>query len=154
MNDNASNNATYIQIDLDEPIETGDSVWITAYVSKSSTAEASPYILSGTCIIDDGVSFNNIYSGTLKPNTRGYALTAGANGQKVIKMTRGQKVGTNIYITQLQITRWAEDQPDAINTVKTEATKTANDATYNVSGQRISDNSRGLQIRSGKKYVK
>ena len=154
MNDSPSNNATFIQIDLDEPIETGDSVWITAYVTKSTAAESSPYILSGTCVVDDGVSFNNIYSGSLKPNTRGYALTAGANGEKVIKMTRGQKIGTNLFITKLQVTRWAEDIPDAVKVAKADAAKAADGATYNAGGQRISDNSRGLLIQSGKKYLK
>ena len=109
MGEAASNNATYIQLDLDEALAEGDSVWVTAYINKGTGAEGSAYIAAGSCTFNDGVSYNDIADGTSQPNTLSYALTSGAAGQKVVKMSRGSKSGTNVFITKLVITRWVED---------------------------------------------
>ena len=109
MNDaTASANSTYIQINLDEALAAGDSVWVTAYQNKGTEAEASPYIVAGSCVINDGVKFNDVATGG-EPNMRGYVLTDGAEGQKVMKMSRGAKQGTNLFIVKLVISRWVED---------------------------------------------
>ena len=109
MNDaTASANSTFIQINLNEALAAGDSVWVTAYQNKGTDAEASPYIVAGSCVINDGVKFNDVANGET-PNLRSYVLTDGAAGEKVLKMTRGSKVGTNLFIVKLVISRWVED---------------------------------------------
>jgi autotransporter-associated beta strand protein len=109
MNDaTASANSTFIQINLNEALAAGDSVWVTAYQNKGTEAEASPYIVAGSCVINDGVKFNDVANGET-PNLRSYVLTDGAAGEKVLKMTRGSKVGTNLFIVKLVISRWVED---------------------------------------------
>ena len=151
MNDaTASANSTYIQIALDETLQAGDSIWITAYQNKGTDAEASPYIVAGSTIVNDGVKFNDIYNSTLLPNTKGYSLGEGCENAKVIKLTRGSKQGTNLFITKILVSRWAE--ATLINLVNPDDAN-FNSAKYNLAGQKVDSNYRGIVIKNGKKYL-
>lgn len=151
MNDaTASANSTYIQIALDETLQAGDSIWITAYQNKGTDAEASPYIVAGSTIVNDGVKFNDIYNSTLLPNTKGYSLGEGCENAKVIKLTRGSKQGTNLFITKIVVSRWAE--ATLINLVNPDDAN-FNSAKYNLAGQKVDSNYRGIVIKNGKKYL-
>lgn len=148
MNDaTASANSTYIQINLDEAIAAGDSVWVTAYQNKGTDAEASPYIAAGTCVINDGVKFNDVASGG-EPNMRSYVLTDGAEGQKVVKLTRGSKQGTNLFITKLVISRWVVDdstEPDPTPDPQPEP-KTVPTVTAPVAAANLTENGQPQQL--------
>lgn len=153
MNGAASNNGTYIQLDLDEALAEGDSIWITAYQNKGTDAKGTPYIVAGTCVINDGVAFNDIADGSSLPNTRSYVLSSGAAGEKVMKLTRGAKQGTNLFITKFVITRWVEDNsvtpdpdpeiPDGISNV---VSGTAGLEYYTTSGERVTTPGKGMYI--------
>lgn len=110
----SDSNTTSIQITLDQPIATGDSVWVTAYRNKDTNAESSMYLVAGTVSIDDTEQYGNIATGQV-PTSHSFVLGSGANGQNVVTLTRGSKTGTNLFITKFVISRWVVDdsvEPD------------------------------------------
>lgn len=150
--ENDKNVTAYIQIDLDEPLQAGDSIYLTAYQNKGTGAESSPYIKTGSTIINDGVKFNDIAVEGVLPNTRGYSFGEGCDGSKTILLSRGAKQGTNLFITKIVVTRQVEDTADGISVLNVGATNNS-DALYNLSGQKVHKNYRGIVIKNGKKHV-
>ena len=152
MNDaTASNNSTYIEIDLDEAVEAGDSIWITAYQNKGTTAVVSPYIVIGNAVVYDGNTFNDIYKGG-QPNTLTYVIPEDGDGSKVIKLTRGSNQGTNLFITKFVVTHWGE--VTGIREIKASVENNFGEA-YDISGRKLDATSaKGIYIMNGKKYVK
>ena len=109
----ASANAGYILITMDNALQGGETISITAYINKNSSSKASAYFVFGgtnsnveSGAYSDSENINSKYNGSI--TTKKVTVPAEAAGSKTIKMTRGQ-TGTNLFITKLTITRAAAD---------------------------------------------
>ena len=106
----ASADAGKMVITLDEALAAGDEIAITAYITKSSSAISSAYIIYENGQTAESETFSNeanidtTFSGS--PKTVTVTVSEEAAGSKTITMTRGQ-TGTNLFITKMTITRGA-----------------------------------------------
>jgi hypothetical protein len=80
------------------------------------------------------------------PNTNTWTITDAEAGSKVITLTRNQ-ASTNIFITKFVITRGGTD-----GIANVEVATPANNAIYNLSGQKVDANFKGIIIVNGKKF--
>ena len=145
----ASIDADNITITLDEALKADDQIAITAYRNKDTDANGNLYILfeNGTAI-DEGndVTWNNIHESIgQQPNTNIYTPGDGA-GSKTIKLARS-KSGTNVFITKIEIVRGGTAHVQGVKTVTV-----SNDAIYNLRGQKVGADYKGIVIRGGKKF--
>lgn len=116
----ASANATRIVITLNETLQEGDSIYVTAYRNKNADGKkATIYFLyeNGTTVADTKV-FTNICADDTDadydddgatPTTHGYLIPAEAAGSKTITLTRNDG-GTNLFITKFVIVRQAAEE--------------------------------------------
>lgn len=140
----------YVEVTLDEALQSGDQIIITAYRNKDTDAKGSVYFKfeNGT-IVDDEYIFPNIhadYGGVPSPHTW---TVADAAGSKSFRMTRGLS-GTNVFITKIEIIRGG-------NTTAVESVKSMKNTTgyiYNLAGQRVDANYKGIVIINGKKIFR
>lgn len=140
----------YVEVTLDEALQSGDQIIITAYRNKDTDAKSSVYFKfeNGT-IVDDEYIFPNIhadYGGVPSPHTW---TVADAAGSKSFRMTRGLS-GTNVFITKIEIVRGG-------NTTAVESVKSVKNTTgyiYNLAGQRVDANYKGIVIINGKKIFR
>ena len=108
----ASANAGYILITLDEALKAGDKINITAFLNKTSSAKSGAYILfeNGADVSsEDWGDESNV--GLAEPGqatTKFIEVPQGAAGSKSFKMTRST-AGTNLFITKLTITRETDE---------------------------------------------
>ena len=110
MGKEASANAGYIQIDLDEALQAGDIITITGYINKNASGKkANLYFkFENGDGVDDSYMFedaDNIHpdvGGSITTHT--FTVPANADGSKNFKMSRS-KADTNIFITKLEITK-------------------------------------------------
>ena len=141
-----------ITITLDEALAEGDEIAITGYRNKDTDANGTLYMLFETgAEIDEGdeVVWNNIHPDIAKePNTNTYTVSAEAANSKTIKLSRS-KASTNVFITEIKITRAGSTGVKAIETV---AERPANNFIYNLRGQRVDASYKGIVIMNGKKY--
>ena len=141
----------YVEITLDEALQNGDEIAITAYRNKDTDANGTLYMLfENGAEIDEGSEkvWNNIHADyAQEPNTRTYTIGAEA-GSKSFKMVRSA-TGTNVFITKLVITRGGTT---GIETVETVSMKPATNIIYNLRGQRVDASYKGIVIMNGKKY--
>lgn len=156
MNDAPSANAGYMLLTLDEALQAGDFIDITAYRNKNAddkNATIQFYFENGVEWADSK-SFVNICADEndedydddgATPNTHTWEITAAEAGSKTIKLTRNS-ASTNIFITKFIITRGAS----GIQNV--EVATPANNAIYNLSGQKVDANYKGIVIVNGKKF--
>jgi hypothetical protein len=102
----ASVNAGRMVITLDKPLNAGDTIAYTAFINKSVSKKASPYILFENGLAIEGEIFSdeaNIYEEFLGVPTLKYSIVPEeAAGSKTITLTRSQS-GTNLFITKLQV---------------------------------------------------
>ena len=115
----ASTNAGHMLITLNEELQEGDEIAITAFLNKTSSAKSSAYVVfeKGDAI-DSGDFSDESNIGldkTLTPTTKTITVAAGNAGSKTIKLTRGT-AGTNLFITKLTITRAASSEPEPTTT--------------------------------------
>ena len=153
INKNKANVETdYVLITLDEALQAGDVIAITAYRNKDTDANGTLYMLfENGAEIDEGseVVWNNIHADyAQEPNTRTYTVGAEA-GSKSFKITRSA-TGTNVFITKMEITRGGAT---AIESVKKVSVKAADGIIYNLGGQRVDASYKGIVIKNGKKYI-
>ena len=156
MGKDPSNNASYMMLTLDQALQTGDVIEITGYRNKNADGKnATIYFLfeNGTEWKDDK-TFVNICADDndedydddgATPNTHTWEITAAEAGSKTIKLTRNS-VSTNLFITKFIITRGAS----GIQNV--EVATPANNVIYNLSGQKVDANFKGIIIVNGKKF--
>lgn len=117
MNDEtASANAGYMLVTLDEPVQAGDVIRMSAFLNKNASKTASAWFvfendatLAGEVYGDEA----NIYSGedvTFNGvvTTKDVVVPAEAAGSKTIKITRNT-AGTNLFITKLEVLRLPVD---------------------------------------------
>ena len=114
MGKEQSANGGYIQIDLDEALQAGDIIYITAYITKDASGkQASLYFkfengdgIDDPYILGDADNIHDVVKGT---------VPASAAGSKSFQMSRN-KADTNIFITKLVIQKGEED-PTPIVTI-------------------------------------
>ena len=149
----ASANAGYMLVTLDQALNAGDQIKITAYVNKNASKVSSAYILfeNGAEAESEAFGDESNIDATFgnAPTTKTVEVSAEAAGSKSFKMTRGQ-TGTNLFITKLEIVKSA-GPATGINTVK--ANIFENGAIYNLRGQKVTNPTKGLYIINGKKVV-
>lgn len=153
INKNKANVETdYVQIALDEALQAGDVIAITAYRNKDTNANGTLYMLfDNGAVIDEGseIVWNNIHPDyAQEPNTRTYTVDAEA-GSKSFKIVRST-TGTNVFITKIEITRGGATGIKAVETV---TMRPANNYIYNLRGQRVDENYKGIVIKNGRKYL-
>ena len=144
----ADMDTNYILVTLDEALQAGDIINITAYRNKGTGAESSLYFLfeNGT-IVDDEYVFNDIQDAGKLPNAHNWVV-AEAAGSKSFKLSRG-KASTNTFITALKIARQGGT---GIQNVKAQIID-VNAPVYNLSGQMVDKSYKGVVIQNGRKMI-
>ena len=114
----ASNEASRMVITLDQALEAGDIIDVTAFINKSESKESSVYFvfengvdLEGP-VYSDNENVNDAFKGS--PTSKTVEVPAAAAGSKTITMTR-LKTGTNLFITKLVITRESGGETPSLN---------------------------------------
>lgn len=103
--------ATHALITLDQALQEGDSIYVTAYRNKGDESKKSSiYFLyeNGTEVNDD-TEYPDIAIEGQAPATHGYLVPAEAAGSKTIKLSRNS-ASTNLFITQFVIVRQAAEE--------------------------------------------
>lgn len=147
-----------VEITLDKPLEKGDVITVTGYKNKNANEKLVSLYMQfekGEPIFNDEETWVNINDegGTdfdndgNTPNTNTYTVAEDAAGSKTIKLSRS-KASTNLYITSFVITRGGSTGIQ--NVVKPVV---ENGIRYNLAGQRVDENYKGVVIMNGKKYV-
>ncbi len=141
-----------VTITLDEALQAGDQIAITAYRNKDTDANGTLYMLfDNGAEIDEGtdVVWNNIHPDfAQQPNTRTYTINAEA-GSKTIKIARSA-ASTNVFITKIEITRGGTT---GITAIAKSQTPKADGQLYTIRGQRVDTSYKGIVIMNGKKFV-
>ena len=149
----ASANAGHMVITLDNALQEGDAIAMTAFVNKNESKKASAYIVfeNGTKmegeVYSDEANINPAFNGV--PTTKVMDVPATAAGSKTITLTRSQ-TGTNLFITKLVIAQKG-NLPTGISTVK--SNDRLNGTIYNLNGQKVNMAQKGLYIVNGKKVI-
>ena len=147
-----------IEITLDKPLEKGDVITVTGYKNKDADGKLVSLYMQfekGEPIFNDeetwvnicdneGIDFDNDGN---TPKTNTYSVAEDAAGSKTIKLSRS-KANTNLFITSFVITRGSSSGIQ--NVVKPVV---ENGIRYNLAGQRVDENYKGVVIMNGKKYV-
>lgn len=147
-----------IEITLDKPLEKGDIITVTGYKNKNEDGKLVSLFIqfeNGEPFFNDEETWVNINdeNGTdfdndgNTPNTNTYSVAEDAAGSKTIKLSRS-KANTNLFITSFVITRGSSSGIQ--NVVKPVV---ENGIRYNLAGQRVDENYKGVVIMNGKKYV-
>jgi|GEM_PF-630521 len=147
-----------IEITLDKPLEKGDVITVTGYKNKNEDGKLVSLFIQfekGEPFFNDEETWVNINdeNGTdfdndgNTPNTNTYTVAEDAAGSKTIKLSRS-KANTNLFITSFVITRGSSSGIQ--NVVKPVV---ENGIRYNLAGQRVDENYKGVVIMNGKKYV-
>ena len=148
-----------VSLNLNTELTAGDKIAITAYRNKDAEGKKSGAKLmfdKGSTEIatdtDGGLEFVNInkaVAGTAEygttPNTVTLEVPADATGAKVITMCRAQ-TSTNLFITKIVIT----SSTTGISTVKAAE---QNGVAYNLAGQKVDNNYKGVVIQNGAKRI-
>lgn len=156
--------ATHALITLDQALQDGDSIYVTAYRNKGDESKKSSiYFLyeNGTEVNDD-TEYPDIAIEGQAPATHGYLVPTEAAGSKTIKLSRNS-ASTNLFITQFVIVRQAAeeevktDYTDAIvnadlsttDAWNTEGTKGISGGMVKVGSQAVYDFSQTITLPAG-----
>ncbi len=144
----ATDNLTFT---FDQALAAEDVMEITAYRKKDSDANGTLYMqFENGYEIDEGdeVKWNNIHEAIgQQPNTNTYALTDAA-GSKSMVMARS-KASTNVFIIKMVINRGGSTGIGNIEVVAPQF----NGAIYNLAGQKVGEDYKGIVIKNGKKFI-
>lgn len=157
MGNDPSANAGYMLLTLEQALEAGDVIEATGYRNKNADGKnASIYFLfeNGAEWKDDKGFVNICADDTDEdydddgstPNTNTWEITAAEAGSKTIKLSRNA-ASTNIFITKFVITRGGASGIENVEVVTP-----ANNAIYNLSGQKVDASYKGIIIVNGKKF--
>lgn len=149
----ASANAGHMVLTLDEALQEGDEINITAYINKNSSSKASAYILIGSTGVE-GTVYGDEANVGLNPagsiTTTTAKVPAAAAGSKTVKLSRST-ASTNLFITKLTITR-----PDANAPALSVDTKslslplapaiTSQSGTFTLTGENLTDGTYSLTV--------
>lgn len=144
----AADNLTFT---FDQALAAEDVMEITAYRKKDTDANGTLYMqFENGYEIDEGdeVKWNNIHEAIgQQPNTNTYALTDAA-GSKSMVMARS-KASTNVFIIKMVINRGGSTGIGNIEVVAPQF----NGAIYNLAGQKVGEDYKGIVIKNGKKFI-
>lgn len=144
----AADNLTFT---FDQALAAEDVMEITAYRKKDTDANGNLYMqFENGYVIDEGdeVKWNNIHEAEgQQPNTNTYALTDAA-GSKSMVMARS-KASTNVFILKMVINRGGSTGIGNIEVVAPQF----NGAIYNLAGQKVGEDYKGIVIKNGKKFI-
>ncbi len=153
----ASSSASHLVITLDNALEKGNVISITAYRNKDQVGKAATiYFDYGTVQVSDDKEYGNIHEvegGSV--TTHNYDIPEAAVGQNVIRMTRND-ANTNLFITKIEVLR--SGVADGISDVNA-VVNILNGNVYSINGQMVRkagqglDGLKGLYIINGKKVV-
>lgn len=109
MNDaTPSSNSTYIEIAFNTPLVAGDSIYVTAYRNKGDISKkASIYFNYGSATVSDTKEYGDI-GAEQSPTKHGYLIPAGAEGSKVLRLSRND-ANTSLFIIKFEVVRWQKD---------------------------------------------
>ena len=104
-----SNNACRMVITLDQALQAGDKIDMTAFINKNESKKSSPYFVfeNGTTLEGEIYSDAENIGMSGKVTTKTMTVPEAAAGSKTITMTRSQ-AGTNLFITKLVVSRESE----------------------------------------------
>ena len=116
----ASANAGRMVITLDEALQEGDSIYVTAYRNKNADGKAATihFLYENGTVVNDTKTFTNICADDTdadydddgaEPNTHGYLVPVEAAGSKTITLTRNS-ASTNLFITKFVIVRQGAEE--------------------------------------------
>ena len=159
-----STGGAYVEIILNNAIEAGNVLDITAYRNKDTDADATFYFLYDNGVeVKDDQYINNLQKelasgeGYEQPGIVRFELGSDVAGCKSIKMSRNTS-GTNIFITKIMLYKdldYANGKGgDGIISIASDSTVSTDATIYSLSGQRISTPQRGsIYIIKGKKAI-
>ena len=160
LNDEAASaNAGHMVLTLDETLQTGDVISITAYRNKNADGKnASIYFLfENGEVWKDGNAFVNILSDDTDddydddgstPNTVTWTITDAEAGSKTITLTRNS-ASTNLFITKMTITRKVLLTADMFKAWDSATNPTTSSTAY---GACVLNESTGLPYGDGNVY--
>ena len=160
LNDEAASaNAGHMVLTLDETLQTGDVISITAYRNKNADGKnASIYFLfENGEVWKDGNAFVNILSDDADddydddgstPNTVTWTITDAEAGSKTITLTRNS-ASTNLFITKMTITRKVLLTADMFKAWDSATNPTTSSTAY---GACVLNESTGLPYGDGNVY--
>ena len=146
-------NKNYIMISTDGGFKAGDVITIAGAINNSDNSEAkrgaidiftgedggketvlfsTPDFINGRFVVDD-------------PAEISYTLEA---DYASLKLGRNGNTGTNV--TVLKVVRGGSTGINSVNVEK----ENANAPMYNLAGQRVNNNAKGIVIQNGKKFIK
>ncbi len=152
INDEAgSANGGYILITLDQELQAEDNIELTGYINKNESKEASIYFqfekgdgVNDEYIFGDACNIDAAIGGKITPHV--FKVPESAAGSKSFKMSRN-KAGTNIFLTKLTINRGTTGIKEIKNV------QLQNNAVYNLAGQKVGNDYKGIVIVNGKKFM-
>lgn len=129
--------SAYFKIDLNTPLQTGD---IITFSNMPATSNGANGVYIGTSSTDKSYQTTTDVIGDVQ-----FVVPEGLNGVSTIYINRVQGKGTSF--AGVTITR--ETSASGITTI----TVPNRSATFNLSGQQVGDNYKGIVIKNGKKYI-
>lgn len=129
--------SAYFKIDLDTPLKTAD---IITFTNMPATSNGSNGVYIGTSSSDKSFQTTTDVIGDVQ-----FVVPKDLNGVSTIYINRVQGKGT--YFAAVTITR--ETSATGITTI----TVPTRSATFNLSGQQVGDDYKGIVIKNGKKYI-
>jgi hypothetical protein len=146
------NKTPRIVIALDKAIEANDQISVSAYTNKGDDSKIStPYFLfsNGTELTDDNKTYIDLgYDSNTEPSTQTYTVPEAAAGSTSFKITRSM-TGTNLFITKLVVTRGGTTGI----TEKTVINSVMNNIIFNLAGQKVGADYKGIVIKNGRKFI-
>ncbi len=146
-----SANSGYILITLDQALQAEDNIELTGYINKNESKEASIYFqfekgdgVNDEYIFGDACNIDAAIGGKITPHV--FKVPESAAGSKSFKMSRN-KAGTNIFLTKLTINRGTTGIKEIKNV------QLQNNAVYNLAGQKVGNDYKGIVIVNGKKFM-
>ena len=137
---------------LDKAIEANDQISVSAYTNKGDDSKIStPYFLfsNGTELTDDNKTYIDLgYDSNTEPSTQTYTVPEAAAGSTSFKITRSM-TGTNLFITKLVVTRGGTTGI----TEKTVINSVMNNIIFNLAGQKVGADYKGIVIKNGRKFI-
>jgi hypothetical protein len=137
-----------VTITLNEALKGGEEIALYAYINKNESKQSSAFFKfeNGTELEGEVFGDEENIGMTGAPATKKSVVPAEAAGSKVIKMARS-KTQTNLFIIKMTITSGGTTGISTVQTIKVD-----NEAVYNLAGQKVDANYKGVVIKGGKKF--
>ncbi len=134
--------SAFFKIDLDTPLKTGD---VITFTNMPATSNGLNGVYIGTTSSDKSYSTTTDVIGDVE-----FIVPEGLNAVSTIYINRVQGKGTSF--AAMTITR-TEAKTTSIFDVQSSTLNPQSSITYNLAGQRVDSNYKGVVIKNGKKYM-